>query len=226
MRWLFLLLVVLNVSFYAFQLQLSPLQVTQVAPLVPYSASGSRIELLSESALAPREQKRTGAMENESCLFLGGFDEEGAARALEQRLLSLDIQATVQTAETAAGIDYWVYLPPLASRQASLRQLRELQARNIDAYIITVGDLANGVSLGIFSRKDSAEGVVARLRSIDYTALVRELPRMRRKQWLRVAPDGSAALTDAILQRLINEFPTMQHRQMPCESIATFKSFE
>lgn len=226
MRWLFLLLVVLNVSFYAFQLQLSPLQVTQVPPLVPYSASGSRIELLSESALGPREQKRTGVMENESCLFLGGFDEEGAARALEQRLLSLDIQATVQTAETAAGIDYWVYLPPLASRQASLRQLRELQARNIDAYIITVGDLANGVSLGIFSRKDSAEGVVARLRSIDYTALVRELPRMHRKQWLRVAPDASAALTDAILQRLINEFPTMQHRQMPCESIATFKSFE
>ncbi|AEA82618.1 hypothetical protein PSTAB_0655 [Stutzerimonas stutzeri] len=102
-----------------------------------------------------------------------------------------------------------------------MRQLRELQSRNIDSYIITVGDLANGISLGIFSRKDSAEGVVARLREVDYAALVRELPRMHRKYWVRVGAASRGQLDDAMLQGLKNDMPELQHRQMPCAGVAT-----
>ena len=71
--------------------------------------------------------------------------------------MALDIQAEIRSVDAAAGLDYWVYLAPLASRQASLRQLKELQARKIDSYIITQGDLANGISLGIFPRSDSVK---------------------------------------------------------------------
>ena len=63
-------------------------------------------------------------------MYLGSFEQEAEALALEQRLLSLDIQSGVRSIDAAAGVDYWVYLVPLASRQASLRQLKELQARN------------------------------------------------------------------------------------------------
>ena len=78
-------------------------------------------------------------------------------KPLEQRLLSPDVQSEIQEVDTASGVDYWVYLPPLA-RQASLRQLRELQSRNIDSYIITVGDLANGISLEYFPAKTLQKG--------------------------------------------------------------------
>jgi hypothetical protein len=223
MRWLFLLLVLLNIFFWAQHLYHSPVRIKEVAPLDAYSRPQSNITLLSESSRTRRaaEGARSGSIDNSGCLFLGGFDDELSAQSLEQRLLSLDIQSEVQQLDVATGVDYWVYLPPLASRQASLRQLRELQSRNIDSYIITVGDLANGISLGIFSRKDSAEGVVARLREVDYSALVRELPRVHNKYWVRVAPASQRQLGDSILEALKNDMPALQHRQMPCVGVAS-----
>src|SRR5690606_2058873 len=125
---------------------------------------------------------------------------ESIASAVEQRLLSLDIHSQIQSEDAAAGVDFWVYLPPLVSRQASLRLLRELQSRNIDSYIITAGDLTNGISLGIFSRKDSTESVINRLREVDYDALVRELPRVHRKYWVRVDGASRELLHEALLQ--------------------------
>jgi hypothetical protein len=223
MRWLFFLLVLLNIFFWVQHLYQSPVRIKEVAPLDGYSRPQSNITLLSESPRAQRmpETTRAESIDNKGCLFLGGFDDELSAQSLEQRLLSLDIESEIQQLDVATGVDYWVYLPPLASRQASLRQLRELQSRNVDSYIITVGDLANGISLGIFSRKDSAEGVVARLREVDYSALVRELPRMHSKYWVRVAAASRAQLGDSILGALKKDMPTLQHRQMPCVGVAS-----
>lgn len=219
MRWLLLLLIVLNLLFYLHHLQ-APEHVAK-APVLPDVASASSIRLLSEAAQpARRPSSHTPAGES-TCLFLGGFDDESLASALRQRLLSLDIASTLRGIDAAAGIDYWVYLPPLVSRQASLRQLRELQSRNVDSYIITVGDLTNGISLGIFSRKDSAESVVSRLREVDYQALIRELPRVHRKYWVRIERESRPSMEDHLLQTMARDFPSLQHQQMPCASVAT-----
>jgi cell division septation protein DedD len=155
------------------------------------------------------------------CLFLGSFEQVDDAAAVEQRLLSLDIRSRVQSMDAAAGVDYWVYLPPLASRQASLRQLRELQARKIDSYIITQGDLSNGISLGIFPRSDSAESVMQRLRDAGYEPLLRELTRAHRSFWVRIAPESRRLADDSLLERLAFDFKGLQHQLMPCEGIAS-----
>lgn len=219
MRWLLLLLVVLNLLFYIHNLQ-APKHLTKTAAL-PEMVSTSGIRLLSEAATPGRRVQAQPPAGEATCLFLGGFDDESLASALRQRLLSQDIASELQGVDAAAGIDYWVYLPPLVSRQASLRQLRELQSRNIDSYIITVGDLSNGISLGIFSRKDSAESVVNRLREVDYQALIRELPRVQRKYWVRVETESRPRLEDRLLQALARDFPSLQQQQMPCVSVAT-----
>lgn len=219
MRWLLLLLVVLNLLFYVHHQQAPNRTAKMQGPADV--ASGSDIRLLSETELPARRQQSHTPTGEAVCLFLGGFDDESLASALRQRLLSLDIASTLQGIDAAAGIDYWVYLPPLVSRQASLRQLRELQSRNIDSYIITVGDLANGISLGIFSRKDSAESVVNRLQEVDYQALIRELPRVHRKYWVRVESESRSQMDDRLLQSMARDLPSLQQQQMPCSSVAT-----
>jgi len=218
MRWLFMLLVVLNLLLYLHHLnEVSPVG-DEVSELrVPVQEAD--IRLLSEAE--PLVRRGLAHDADSTCLFLGGFEEESIALALEQRLLSLDIGAEIQSVDEPAGTDYWVYLPPLVSRQASLRQLRELQSRNIDSYIITVGDLSNGISLGIFSRKDSAESVVTRLRGVDYIALIRELPRTHRRYGVRIASASQHLLSDSLLGEFIQDFPELEHRQMQCSSIAT-----
>lgn len=225
MRWIFMLLVVLNAFYYVWHQQQVPMQAKEVAPLSLYQDSRRDIQLLSESK--PQERRATAAPAREDapeqavCLFLGPFDEPTQAEQVEQRLLSLDIRSQSQVVEAAGAVDYWVYLPPLASRQASLRQLRELQARKIDSYIISQGDLANGISLGIFPRHDSAESVISRLRRAGYEPLLRELPRANRSHWVRIAPESRRLVDDSLLERLSLDFNGLQHQLMPCEGVAS-----
>jgi cell division septation protein DedD len=221
MRWMFLLLLVLNLFYYVWHQQQAPMRAKEVAPLALLRSGQGDIRLLSESAVPrPREQP-AAALEDTVCLFLGSFEQRAAAQALEQRLISLDIRSSVQAIDASAGVDYWVYLPPLASRQASLRQLKELQARKIDSYIIAEGELANGISLGIFPRSDSAQSVVERLRGAGYEPLLKELSRAERSYWVRVAPESRRLAEDSLLQRLALDFKGLQHQINPCESIAT-----
>ena len=224
MRWIFMLLVVLNVFYYVWHQQQVPLHAKEVAPLSLYQDSRRDIQLLSESqpqqrrpAAEPAQEKPVEAV----CLFLGAFDSQATADSLEQRLLSLDVHSKVEALEAAGAVDYWVYLPPLVSRQASLRQLRELQARNIDSYIITQGDLANGISLGIFPRHDSADSVMSRLRSAGYEPLLRELPRANRSYWVRIEPQSRRLVDESMLQRLSLDFKELQHQLKPCGGVAS-----
>ncbi|WP_172149888.1 MULTISPECIES: SPOR domain-containing protein [Pseudomonas] len=221
MRWMFLLLIVLNLFYYVWHQQQAPLRAKEVAPLTLAQNSKRDIQLLSESDEPVRREQAHRAVAGAVCLFLGGFELESAAAAVEQRLLSLDIRSRVQSMDAAAEVEYWVYLPPLASRQASLRQLKELQARKIDSYIITQGDLANGISLGIFPREDSARGVMQRLHDAGYDAELRELPRSHRSYWVRIAPESRRLVSDSLLESLAFDFNGLQHQLMPCESIAT-----
>ena len=221
MRWMFLWLVVLNLFYYVWHQQQAPLRVTEIAPLNMAQESKRDIRLLSESSTPSRREVVVAPAPEAICLFLGSFEVAAEAASVEQRLLSLDIQSRVQSMDAAAGVDYWVYLPPLASRQASLRQLRELQARKIDSYIITQGDLANGISLGIFPRSDSAASVMQRLRDAGYEPSLRELTRAHRSFWVRIAPESRRLADDALLQRLAFDFKGLQHQLMPCEGVAS-----
>jgi cell division septation protein DedD len=223
MRWFFLLLLVLNLFYYVWHQQQAPLRVKEVESFSLYQGARQNIRLVSEADVA-RMPVDSGAQVVSSqavCLYLGSFEQEAEALALEQRLLSLDIQSGVRSIDAAAGVDYWVYLVPLASRQASLRQLKELQARKIDSYIIGQGDLANGISLGIFPRSDSAESVMQRLREAGYEPMLRELSRAHRAYWVRIAPESRRLASDALLESLARDFERLEHQLMPCEGVAS-----
>jgi hypothetical protein len=225
MRWLFLLLLVLNLFYYVWHQQQAPMRVKEVAPLSLYRSAEDNIRLLSESGNVPSVQARAlpvappGAPQA-VCLFIGGYATEGDIQPLEQRLIGLDVSAQVQSRNAEGAVDYWVYLPPLASRQASMRQLRELQSRHIDSYLIGEGNLAGGISLGMFPRMDLADALVGRLSEAGYEPQVRELPRAYRSFWLRIDEASKRLLDDALLARLSADFPGMRQQLMPCKDVA------
>jgi hypothetical protein len=227
MRWILLLLILLNAFYYVWHQQQAPLRAKEVEPATAYQAARKDIRLLSEAGSPPVRAPSFSSTPAENsppeaavCLFLGSFDGQTQAEVVEQRLLSLDIRADVRSIDAAAGVEFWVYLPPLASRQASLRQLRELQARRIDSYIITQGELANGISLGIFPRSDSAGSVMQRLREVGYEPQMRELSRAHRSFWVRVAPESRRLADEYLLGKLAGDFAGLQHQLMPCEGVA------
>ncbi|MCP2074820.1 UNVERIFIED_ORG: hypothetical protein J2Y77_004256 [Pseudomonas lini] len=92
MRWLFLLLLVLNVFYYVWHQQEAPLRAKDVTPLSLYRGSQQDIHLLSETAdaLVRRDLGKSGEVQK-TCVYLGGFARSEMAKQLEQRLANLGV---------------------------------------------------------------------------------------------------------------------------------------
>lgn len=215
MRWIFLLLVALNIFYFVWTQQQAPSLARDVAPFTLPDGAKRNIHLVSERE-GMQSAQASAVSGSEICLYLGGFENENDASLLEQRLISLDIPAKQTVVSSESSKDYWVYLPPFGSREAALRQFRELQARGLDSYLITQGDLANGVSLGIFSSHDSAVSLLERIRSLGYGAELRELIRERHDYWVYVLPGELGLVGDKLLEQLMQDFPGFRHRMIPC----------
>ena len=119
MRWLFLLLLVLNAFYYVWHQQEAPLRAKDVTPLSLYRGSQQDIRLLSESsdAIAGRERVKASDAQN-TCLYIGGFVDPRQAQTVEQRLISLDIKANVQLLNTPEASGYWLRVAPESRRLA------------------------------------------------------------------------------------------------------------
>lgn len=115
MRWLFLLLLMLNAFYYIWHQQEAPLRAKEVLPLSLYRAGQHDIQLLSESE-SGRDASGQAREVDEKCLYLGGFSRQEEARTIEQRLLSLDVQSELQSLQANGASTYWVKINPGSRR--------------------------------------------------------------------------------------------------------------
>ncbi|MCU1751152.1 hypothetical protein [Pseudomonas sp. 6D_7.1_Bac1] len=127
MRWLFLLLLVLNVFYYVWHQQEAPLRAKDVTPLSLYRGSQQDIRLLSETpeAAAARDKGKSAQADN-SCLYLGGFARQETAKTFEQRLSGLDIKVQQLSASLPDSVGYWVRVAPESRRLADDSVLQNL----------------------------------------------------------------------------------------------------
>lgn len=125
MRWLFLLLLMLNGLYYVWHQQEAPLRAKEVLPLSLLRAEQRNIHLLSESQVTTR-QDTAGRDSRDGCLYLGGFARADQARAVEQRLKSLDVQSDPELVEAAETSTYWIRISPESRRLVSDNLLKNL----------------------------------------------------------------------------------------------------
>ncbi|MCX2544017.1 hypothetical protein [Pseudomonas sp. COW5] len=120
MRWLFLLLLVLNVFYYVWHQQEAPLRAKDVTPLRLYSGSQQDIRLLSEAGDATRGVKTDG-----QCLYIGGLSRPEAAQALGQGLAELGVKAQAVPKDLSSNA-YWFRITPEAQRLLGDAQIQNL----------------------------------------------------------------------------------------------------
>ncbi|WP_085697683.1 hypothetical protein [Pseudomonas sp. B26(2017)] len=125
MRWLFLLLLVLNVFYYVWHQQEAPLRAKDVTPLSLYRSSQQDIRLLSEAGGDASSEKRTGGKPDGQCLYIGGLSRPEPAQALEQRLAGLGVKA-LPSAKESSGSSYWFQITPETQRLLGDAQLQNL----------------------------------------------------------------------------------------------------
>ncbi|UZJ44599.1 SPOR domain-containing protein [Marinimicrobium sp. C6131] len=155
------------------------------------------------------------------CALVGPFTERGDAQSIGERLRALDVSAETRDLEVSDGRGYWVHLAPELSQREALRRLHELQAKQIDSYVIPRGELANGISFGMFSRRALAEARRDELQALGYDAKIREVERTHREIWVVMPALQARALSDQLWEELLAESPALERRQNLCPGVAS-----
>lgn len=198
MRWVFFGLLIVNVLYLTGKLILGTVTPVAAPDVERRLAGGTPLVLLAERGTAPAATNMTqaGPQRVRRCLMAGPWGDRAAAGKVLAALpadWSGDVHALRVTLERLN----WVYLPPAPSREEALRILRELQNRQVDSFLVGEGDDRNAISLGYFTRADSARGLMVRMRSEGYPAEIRETARTLTEIWLRfpvdAVPDPAAA---------------------------------
>lgn len=119
MRWLLLLLLMLNAFYYIWHQQEAPPRPKEIMPLALQRSPGQDIRLLSESRPAAGQPAH-------ECLFVGGLTAEDQVRAIEQRLNSLDVQSRFEVQAAGAAPVYWLKILPESRRLVGADLLAQL----------------------------------------------------------------------------------------------------
>lgn len=208
MRFLFALLVLVNVGLYMWGTWYK-------APPAPASFVTSpeinreKLRLLSEpgvklvgrkTQLPPPAPLPTA--DGPACLALGPFATPAAAQQAGRQLQTWQLQPTERIEHEPLSAAFQVYLPPLPTKTEAERKRRELTRIGFtDHALITDDELANGISLGLFSREANARLRLRQLAAKGVRAELQALPGSRALHWLDLAGEikdgrlGTVAIT-------------------------------
>ena len=147
----------------------------QTLPPAPAPAAAADSDFAqSGTPAAPLEPlPQPPAAQGRTCVVLGPFDTGDEATALGERIVSGGGE-TLLVEETEVGEpDYFVYVEPAASRALAHRTWRELVAQGVDAFVIPRGERENGVSVGVFTRRELAEAQSDRVSELGFAVETR-----------------------------------------------------
>ena len=118
------------------------------------------------------------AIVGRSCVTIGPFRDDDDADAAENRYVDEGMRVSQRSATGEIFIGHWVQIKNIASRDESVRMLKQLQAGGLtDAYPVETEDEGRKISLGLFGNLDSAERIELQAKSLGFNASIS--PRVR-----------------------------------------------
>lgn len=216
MRLIVISLLLINLAYLGYHFT-QPAELQQAEKIqVAVNSGAAPIKLVSEIATSAKATKKE-TQKGQLCWAVGPYPVELDAKHLYARMLAMDIPAKVSTRSEVIKEEFWVYLPPLANRKQAIRKLKELQKRKVDSFVITEGELENGISLGLFAKQDSVDRLVEKLKKKNIDAQVRPLTRTRNQYWVMAPVNVQSPLSEKTRDRLM-EGQDQPWLQIRCDS--------
>jgi hypothetical protein len=212
MRTLFFILALANAAFFAYAWFGSGAQAGGDAQIVNQQLNREKIRLLAPQQVSVLTRKPEPPKAAAVCLEWGALIGDDAARA-EQALEPLELGAKLTQRKIDEVAGYWVYMSPLANRQAATQKTGELKRLGVEEYFIVSDDpqWRNAVSLGVFKTEEAAIARLAALRAKGVrTAVVGAREAQPGKTWFQVHDAGAALV--AKLNELKQGFPDTEVR--------------
>lgn len=209
MKWLIYLLLLLNIGLFAWHFRGSSSATSTSNDVLP--AGVTRLELL-------REHRQQSSREQQWCYSLGPFEAADQAEAAAGRLRSWNVDNWQRKSKEAKRKGYWVLLPPLSSRAEARAVVEKLKARNIhDYFLIATSDKANGISLGVFSKFESASRRINQMNRLGFRPKLEEVKLSAVEYWLDWLRDEGESLSPEQLKRLQQEQPGLKQIERSCD---------
>lgn len=165
MRAAFFLLLLLNAAFLAWSLADLD-QSSGEAQLLNQQINPRAVRLLTPEQVAALAAQRAKAPPKPvACLELGSFNPAGDAPRVEQALAPLALGPRLSQRRVEETANYWVFMPPQASRQAALQKTAELKKLGVGEFFVVQDDarFRFAVSLGVFKSEDAAKARLEQL---------------------------------------------------------------
>jgi hypothetical protein len=183
---LFLILLLLNLSFLGWQLWIAPSDVP--AARVASPGTGQDITpVQGSSARARRASTATGQERPSSedrCVRVGPIADGQMADTLRARLARMGLAATTGAEEGQIWVGHWVQLESVASREEADRIAARLAAGGLpDAYVLQASPPFS-ISLGVFRDRDRADKVAATAAKLGFQPQTTDRYRSGLQYWL------------------------------------------
>ncbi len=232
MRAIFLVLLIANLAFFVHQ---AFIEKTNKSVMVTQESSNvietkENLQLLSESSIGTFPDRKTEqhlesiaekkAVE-ELCTMLGPYEQLLQAEYATERLAALGVEAHITPVEIQEGESYWVYLKPEMSEKEAVRRLYELQKKNIESYVITKGELTNGISFGRFADYADAEAKLNEVKNQGYEAALKRLPKTIQETWVVINAGLAEKVDETVWVDLLSKQIALEKRQNYCLGVAS-----
>lgn len=232
MRLIFIFLLIANLVFFGYVIFIddAPIQ-TSVSNKKTLQQVDNNLTLLTEqegSPVAAGAKKNTANQvvdaadkSTELCTMVGPYAQLLHAEYLVEKLAALGVAAQITNVGIKDGEAYWVYLPPEMSEKEALRRLYELQKKNIESYIITKGELTNGISFGRYADGLEAEEKMKAIKAQGYDAQIKSIPKTINETWVLLESGADEKISQSTWLDLMSQQQNLEKRQNFCLGVAS-----
>lgn len=149
-----------------------------------------------------------------NCYSIGPLKDDAQVAAIRTWLVAMGGDPLVRVDERREPERYWVYFPPLESRETAVQEVERMRSQGIDDVIVVFsGDMENAISLGVFSQRSSLERRLKELRGLGYDPLILTRYGSEKLSWIDVSFEEGAGLTES---EVAARFPEAQLSEANC----------
>jgi len=184
---------------------------------VASQSSGSLSESSEGVAISASQSSEATNM----CMRAGAFSSMADANDFVEKLSEGGVKSAVKNVLVSTTVGFWLHLPPLPSSKELRRRLAELQRQGVDSYAIPDGELANGVSLGMFSEQQRAESLQKSISQLGYRPKIAEVPREKRELWVFLLKGEEQKVSDEMWFKWLSVNNLPKKQEILCSDVAS-----
>jgi hypothetical protein len=220
MRWILLVLVLVNAGLGGYQYWLTTqpaalaIDAVALARLSNLQPTKNQVERLQQSK-RPSDRAQSQAPPTQ-CLRIEGLVSEESLNVVVSRLQAIEIRAVPEPSKKVVKTDYQVILGPFSNKRLARDKLSEVTAKDIESYIISSGANANALSLGMFSSEKNALRQQSMLASKGVVASIISKQHLSEAVSLVIDPISAALVLDETLASMLSQYENAEYSRYSC----------